>query len=228
MRRPEATGTYTDDEINRLARRDMFSQFESGGASGSGGCGTTRRVPTLRRTRMRMAMAIISCVIYGERIPSERSPTNFPRQLVAGERYPQRQVDGESLEFSPGKRANVVVDVLKRAGISSKKEAPVNFLTDPLEGRYTLRPVDILVFGWARGKHAYVDLTGVSPLVGLRDNGFVAGQAALKAESSKVAKHKSTRVLLFLKTCSFVRIVATYCASIDVWVTVYCFIEHQI
>ncbi|GKB23930.1 hypothetical protein Tco_0863331 [Tanacetum coccineum] len=32
--------------------------------------------------------------------------------------------------------------------------------------------------GW--GKHACVDLTGVSPLVGLRDNGFVAGQAALK------------------------------------------------
>nr|GFA40110.1 F-box domain, leucine-rich repeat domain, L domain-like protein [Tanacetum cinerariifolium] len=91
MRRLEATGTYTDDEINRLARggkqrghipgvgrvlparataspskpahestlnslhkkvdfmmslfksdskySDMFSQFESGGASGSGGCG---------------------------------------------------------------------------------------------------------------------------------------------------------------------------------------------
>ncbi|GJS64036.1 hypothetical protein Tco_0678600 [Tanacetum coccineum] len=71
-----------------------------------------------------------------------------------------------------------------------KKEAPVNFLTDPLEERSTLRPADILVFGWAGGKHACVDLTGVSPLVGLRDNGFVAGQAALKAESSKVAKHK--------------------------------------
>nr|GEX17296.1 hypothetical protein [Tanacetum cinerariifolium] len=66
MRRLETTGTYTDDEINRLARgahestlnslhkkvdfmmslfksdskySDMFSQFESGGASGSGGCG---------------------------------------------------------------------------------------------------------------------------------------------------------------------------------------------
>ncbi|GJV99491.1 putative reverse transcriptase domain-containing protein [Tanacetum coccineum] len=85
---------------------------------------------------------------------------------------------------------DVLYDVLKRAGISSKKEAPVNFLTDPLEGRSTLRPTDILVFGWAGGKHACVDLTGVSPLVGLRDNGFVAGQAALKAESSKVAKHE--------------------------------------
>ncbi|GJW40937.1 hypothetical protein Tco_0066782, partial [Tanacetum coccineum] len=48
---------------------------------------------------------------------------------------------------------DVLYDVLKRAGISSRKEAPVNFLTY------------ILVFGWA-------------------------GQAALKAESSKVAKHE--------------------------------------
>nr|GFA00587.1 RNA-directed DNA polymerase, eukaryota [Tanacetum cinerariifolium] len=60
MRRLEAMGTYTDDEINRLARGgkqrwhiagvgrvlparataspNMFSQFESGGASRSGGC----------------------------------------------------------------------------------------------------------------------------------------------------------------------------------------------
>nr|GFA26544.1 putative reverse transcriptase domain-containing protein [Tanacetum cinerariifolium] len=86
--------------------------------------------------------------------------------------------------------SDVQCDVLKRVGISSKKEAPVNFLTDPLEGRSTLRPADILVFGWAEGKHACVDLTGVSPLVGLRENGFVAGQSALKAESSKVAKHE--------------------------------------
>ncbi|GJT32412.1 F-box domain containing protein [Tanacetum coccineum] len=45
MRRLEATGTYSDDEINRLARRDKqrghipgVGRFESGGASGSGGC----------------------------------------------------------------------------------------------------------------------------------------------------------------------------------------------
>ncbi|GJS94929.1 hypothetical protein Tco_0801897 [Tanacetum coccineum] len=85
---------------------------------------------------------------------------------------------------------DVMYDVLKRAGISSKKKAPVNFLTDPLEERSTLRPANILVFGWAGGKHACVDLTGVSPFVGLRDNGFVAGQAALKTELSKVVKHE--------------------------------------
>ncbi|KAI3822031.1 hypothetical protein L1987_09612 [Smallanthus sonchifolius] len=85
---------------------------------------------------------------------------------------------------------DVLFDVLKRAGISAKKEAPVNFLTDPLDGRSTLRPADILVFGWEGGKHACVDLTGVSPLVGLRDNGFKVGQAINKAEAGKVAKHE--------------------------------------
>jgi hypothetical protein len=85
---------------------------------------------------------------------------------------------------------DVLFDILKRAGISAKKEAPVNFLTDPRDGRSSLRPADILVFGWERGKHACVDLTGVSPLVGLREQGFIAGEAARKAEVSKVAKHE--------------------------------------
>ena len=64
----------------------------------------------------------------------------------------------------------------------------MNFLTDLAEGRSTLRPADVLVFGWERGKHACVDLTGVSPLVGLRDSGFVAGQAVAKAEKKKMEK----------------------------------------
>jgi hypothetical protein len=29
-----------------------------------------------------------------------------------------------------------------------------NFLTDPQEGRSTLRPADVLVYGWIGGKHA--------------------------------------------------------------------------
>ncbi|PNY11632.1 auxilin-like protein [Trifolium pratense] len=85
---------------------------------------------------------------------------------------------------------DVLFDVFKRAGVSVKKEAPVNFLTDPLEGRSTLRPADILVYGWVGGKHACVDLTGVSPLVGLTNEDFTVGQAALKVASSKVAKHE--------------------------------------
>nr|GEV58037.1 hypothetical protein [Tanacetum cinerariifolium] len=78
MRRLEATGTYTDDKINCLARRGkqrghipdvgrvLPAWVTAGpmGVSGAAGAGMTRRVLTIRRTRMRMAMAIVSCVIY--------------------------------------------------------------------------------------------------------------------------------------------------------------------
>ncbi|GJY36950.1 putative reverse transcriptase domain-containing protein, partial [Tanacetum coccineum] len=62
-------------------------------------------------------------------------------------------------------------------------EALVKFLTDPSYGISTLRPTDILVFGWVRWKHACDDLIGVSPLVGLSSRGFTVGHAALKAAS---------------------------------------------
>ncbi|GKC29360.1 hypothetical protein Tco_1036654 [Tanacetum coccineum] len=85
---------------------------------------------------------------------------------------------------------DILFDICRRAGISVKKETPVNFLTDPSDGRSTLRPADILVFRWVGGKHACVDLIGVSPLVGLSSRGFTVGEAALKAASCKVTKHE--------------------------------------
>ncbi|GKB22508.1 hypothetical protein Tco_0861909 [Tanacetum coccineum] len=89
---------------------------------------------------------------------------------------------------------DVLFNICRRAGISVRKEAPVNFLIDPSDGRSTLRPVEILVFGRVRGKHACVDLTGVSPLVGLSSRGFIVGQTALKATSCKVTKHEKSCV----------------------------------
>jgi hypothetical protein len=74
--------------------------------------------------------------------------------------------------------------------ISVKKEASMNFLTDPQEGRSTLRPVDVMVYGWIGGKYVCVDLTGVSLLVGLEVGDFIVGRATLKATSSKMAKHE--------------------------------------
>jgi len=47
-----------------------------------------------------------------------------------------------------------------------------------------------MVYGWVGGKHVCVDLTGVSPLMGLGVGPFTVGHAALKAASSKVAKHE--------------------------------------
>ncbi|GJW89039.1 putative reverse transcriptase domain-containing protein [Tanacetum coccineum] len=84
---------------------------------------------------------------------------------------------------------DVLFDICRRVGISAKKEAPMNFLIDPSDGRSTLRSAAVLVFRWVGGKHAGVDLTGVSPLVGLSSRGFTAGQATLKAASCKVTKH---------------------------------------
>ncbi|GJW02630.1 hypothetical protein Tco_1561486 [Tanacetum coccineum] len=59
---------------------------------------------------------------------------------------------------------HVLFYICRCAGISDKNKSPVNFLTDPLDERSTLRVADVLVFGWVGGKHACVDLTGVSPL----------------------------------------------------------------
>jgi len=85
---------------------------------------------------------------------------------------------------------DVLFDIFRRAGVSMKKEALVNFLTDPLDRRSTLRPADVMVYGWVGGKHACVDLTGVSPLVGLGVEAFTVGQEALKVASRKVVKHE--------------------------------------
>jgi hypothetical protein len=49
-----------------------------------------------------------------------------------------------------------------------------------------------MVYGWVDGKHACVDLTGVSPLVGLQTGTFIAGQRTLKAASCKMVKHEKT------------------------------------
>jgi hypothetical protein len=49
-----------------------------------------------------------------------------------------------------------------------------------------------MVYEWVGGKHTYVDLTEVSPLVGLRAKTFTVGQTTLKTASCKVAKHEKT------------------------------------
>ncbi|GJZ17499.1 hypothetical protein Tco_0553622 [Tanacetum coccineum] len=96
---------------------------------------------------------------------------------------------------------DIFFDVCRRVRVSAKKEAPANFLTDPSDERSILRPADVLVFGLVGGKHACVDLTGVSPLVGLSNWGFRVGQAALKAVSCKVTKQE--KYALKINTCLF-------------------------
>jgi hypothetical protein len=52
----------------------------------------------------------------------------------------------------------VLFDIFKRTKVFKKKEAPVNLLTDSLEGQSTLRLVNVLVCGWVGGKYVSVDL----------------------------------------------------------------------
>lgn len=54
---------------------------------------------------------------------------------------------------------NVMFDIFRLTEVSVKKETFVNYLIDPHEMRSTLKPIDVLVYRWIGGKHAYVDLT---------------------------------------------------------------------
>nr|GEW92434.1 auxilin-like protein [Tanacetum cinerariifolium] len=78
---------------------------------------------------------------------------------------------------------DVLFDICRRVRISAKKEAPVNFLTSPSDERSTLKPTDVLVFGLVEGKHVCLDLTEVSPLVGMSSRRFTVGHAASEAAS---------------------------------------------
>ena len=57
-----------------------------------------------------------------------------------------------AMSFQDSYRYEFVMDVLfnifKSARVSMKKEDPVNFLTDPQEGRSTLSSTDVLVYEW--------------------------------------------------------------------------------
>ncbi|KAL5714452.1 hypothetical protein ACHQM5_016415 [Ranunculus cassubicifolius] len=77
-------------------------------------------------------------------------------------------------------------DILRRAGISSKKEADVSLAS---EEDVLLRPADILIHNWLSGKHTCVDLTGSSPLVGLGQGIFEVHKALENATRKKYAKH---------------------------------------
>jgi len=47
---------------------------------------------------------------------------------------------------------DILFDIFRRAGVSLKKEAHVNFLTDPLDRRSTLRPTDVMHVHMGRRK----------------------------------------------------------------------------
>nr|GEX17049.1 hypothetical protein [Tanacetum cinerariifolium] len=110
--------------------------------------------------RVRMSLPGFDLSSFSNKDTAPQSPECFVCRKVCLDSFGEHAVHYKELpgfKYRHDLVRDVMCDVLKRAGISSKKEALMNFLTDPLEGR---------------------------------NNGFVAGQAALKAESSKVDKHE--------------------------------------
>jgi len=43
---------------------------------------------------------------------------------------------------------DALFEMFRWARVSVKNDAYVNFLTDPLDRRSTLRPVDVMMYGW--------------------------------------------------------------------------------
>jgi len=74
---------------------------------------------------------------------------------------------------------NVLFYIFRRTGVLVKKETLVNFLTDPQDRKLILRSANVVVYGCVGGKHACVDLTGVSPLMELKLRAFTIGHTSL-------------------------------------------------
>jgi len=68
---------------------------------------------------------------------------------------------------------DVLFDIFRQTEVLVKKEPPMNFLTNPLDKRSTLRHADDVMYGWLGGKHACVDLIRVSPFVGSKVKTFM-------------------------------------------------------
>ncbi|XP_056686000.1 uncharacterized protein [Spinacia oleracea] len=62
------------------------------------------------------------------------------------------------------------------AGVVVKKEVPLGFLSE--EGR-DLRPADLLVYSWDKGKNVCLDVTGISPFTGPGVDAFAPGLLSL-------------------------------------------------
>lgn len=63
---------------------------------------------------------------------------------------------------------NVLFDIFRMDRVCVKKETLVKLLTEPYEGQLIFKLADIFVYEWVGEKYAFVDLTRVSLLLGLR------------------------------------------------------------
>ncbi|KAL9241489.1 hypothetical protein vseg_015599 [Gypsophila vaccaria] len=82
---------------------------------------------------------------------------------------------------------DTLLDVCYRSGISAGKEVDIG-LVDGHGG--SLRPADLLLYSWDRGRDVCIDLTGSSPLTQTGMADFVPGRVVADAAQRKCAKYR--------------------------------------
>jgi hypothetical protein len=86
------------------------------------------------------------------------------------------QMVNKNLPHNKKQNNKYLFDIFKLIKISVKKTTHVNFLTEPLKRRSTLRSINVLVYRWVRERYTCLDLTRVSPLVRLTIENFTVEQ----------------------------------------------------
>ncbi|CAL1355929.1 unnamed protein product [Linum trigynum] len=82
---------------------------------------------------------------------------------------------------------DTLLDICYRSGISAGREVDIG-LVDGHGG--PLRPTDLLLYSWDRGRDVCVDLTGSSPLTQTGMTRFVPGRVVVDAAQRKCVKYR--------------------------------------
>ncbi|GJV60519.1 hypothetical protein Tco_1466619 [Tanacetum coccineum] len=94
----------------------------------------------------------------------------------------------EGVKFRYNMVRDILVDICSKVGIMVRKEAPMGFL---LEDGKDLRPADLLLFNWLKGKDACLDVTCISPFAGMGASSWAPGVALHNAVEKKKRKYAS-------------------------------------
>lgn len=133
----------------------------------------------------------VLCYRLGVPLFSISTPCSACSRVFAGDIFGDHAVSCAGI-VGIKHRHNVVrdtlVDVCYRSGISARKEVDIG-----LSGGNdrALRPADVLLYSWDRGRDVCVDLTGSSPLTQSGLSGFVPGRVVTDAANRKRVKYET-------------------------------------
>ena len=130
----------------------------------------------------------VLCYRLGVPLFSVSGPCSACSRVFEGDIYGDHAVSCTGI-VGVKHRHNIVRDTLYdacvRSGISAGKEIDVGLGSDT----GALRPADLLLYSWDRGRDVCVDLTGSSPLTQSNMIEFVPGRVVIDAASRKRGKY---------------------------------------